>query len=99
MNSEKVISRTLSHSGYLAPPTGLEPVFNETAKRNITLAWLYRRLRFPTFSRAPLRTLASVYRGTSVALAVSSTGRARTQTTDFARSAVGRIIANRDIIN
>ena len=83
----------------MAPPTGLEPVFNETAKRNITLAWLYRRLRFPTFSRVPLRTLASVDRGTSAHLPSSATGGGRQQTTDFARSAVGRIIANRDIIN
>ena len=47
--------------------------------------------RFPTFSRAPLRTLASVDRGTSARLPSSATGGGRQQTTDFARSVGGKL--------
>ncbi len=46
----------------------------------------------PTFSRAPIRALASVDRGASAFLPASATGGGRSQTTDFAAQSVKQTI-------
>ena len=90
MNSEKVKSRTLSHSGFLAPQVGLEPTDSvNSATFCGTVSLLLPTLSTcPTFSRAPIRTLASVDRGASAFLPASATGGGRSQTTDFAAQSV-----------